>query len=70
MAYTSRYADQIKKLAPTYDPRHIEAFMRVGHGTLDKLSTRQFRAEVKLSTQCIDSAGLQDAEDCAKSYGL
>ena len=53
-----------------YDPRHIEAFMRLEHGTLDALSPAKFRAEVAICAECVDEGGTLGAEDLAKSFGL
>lgn len=72
----SHYQEEIRaRLAETghvgkYDPRHVEAYMRLEHGTLDGLSARQFNAEVEVSRQCIDAGGSADAESLALSYGL
>jgi hypothetical protein len=55
---------------PTYDPRHIEALMRLQYGTLDHLTRDQFRADIKLCTARIDAMGREAAERTAKSYGL
>ena len=52
------------------DPRHIEAFMRVGHATLDSLTGMEFADEVDLAVRLIDDGGAGDAELLAKSYGL
>lgn len=52
------------------DPRHIEAWMRVDHPTLDALSPAKFRAEVFLAVVCILAHGAADAENLARSYGL
>lgn len=38
------YRQIIERLAPSYDPGVIEAWMRVEHGTLDHLSPEQFAA--------------------------
>lgn len=55
----------------TYDPRHIEAFMRCAmNGTLDHLSPRRFREEVGAAAVEIDEAGPEMSEKLAKSYGL
>jgi hypothetical protein len=64
------YQRAIAPLAPGYDPRHIEAYMRLAHSTLSGLSDRQFRAEVRLCKRCIDEAGKDAAERCALSFGL
>lgn len=72
----SFYSNEIRqRLAATghvgkYDPRHVEAYMRLEHGTLDGLSARQFDDEVETSRQCIDAGGTADAEALALSYGL
>ncbi len=64
------YTDKIAPLAPSYDPRHIEAFMRSEHPTLDGLSPSRFRAEVKMAMACVDEGGLELAERVARSFGL
>lgn len=53
-----------------YDPRHIEAYMRLGHATLNGLSASQFRQEVEIGIQCIDADGTDNAERNAQSFGL
>ncbi|MBK9304492.1 MAG: hypothetical protein IPM94_11535 [bacterium] len=54
----------------TADPRHIEAWMRVEHPTLDALSQVQFVAEVGVALQGIAVASTADSEQLAQSYGL
>ncbi len=66
---TSPYTDQIQKLAPMYDWRHIEAYMRIEHGTLDHLTPRRFASEVAFCKQCVDMS-IEDAEKLALSYGF
>lgn len=66
----SLYRDAILKLAPEYDPRHVEAYIRLEHGTLDALSREQFSREVRISCACIDTAGIKAAEDLALSFGF
>ena len=44
------------------DPAHIEAWMRVEHGTLDALSPAQFRAEVLVAIDCVCAAASADNE--------
>lgn len=51
------------------DPRHVEAFMRLEHGTLDGLSSERFREEVEIGAECA-AADPVAAEELAKSYGL
>ena len=53
-----------------YDPRHIEAYMRLEHSTLDGLSSAQFNREINISMECVNAGGTDMAEDCAKSFGL
>lgn len=53
-----------------YDPRHVEAWMRSEHGTLDALSRGRFASEVRIAAQCIDEAGVSVSESLAKSEGL
>ena len=69
----SIYQEMIKEVAPNYDPRHIEAFMRCGHSTLDGLSREQFIKEVHFSARCVDEMNrclVDGAEELAQSFGL
>jgi hypothetical protein len=66
----SPYQTKIKELSPASDPRHVEGYMRLAHGTLDQLSPQQFRAEVALAVACIAEGGIDTAEKLAQSYGL
>lgn len=52
------------------DPRHVEAFMRLEHGTLDGLARHQFDTEVGIAIACIREGGIEGAEELAQSYGL
>ena len=52
------------------DPRHVEAYMRLGHSTLDGLSASQFRNEVEGCIGCVHADGIENAERCAQSFGL
>lgn len=75
-ARPSHYADTIREdlarlgFIGLFDPRHIEAYMRLEHSTLDGLSVEQFRSEVATSAACIREGGTDDAEALARSYGL
>jgi hypothetical protein len=51
------------------DPRHVEAFMRLEHSTLDGLSRDRFREEVEVGAECA-AADPVAAEELAESYGL
>jgi len=65
------YQEIIKKvcadLSIKEDPRHIEGFMRLQHGTLDHLTAPQFANECKLFSEVKDQ---NDWEENAKSFGL
>ncbi len=52
------------------DPRHLEAWMRLEHSTLDGLSPAQFTSEVAIALQCIEAGPLADSEALAQSFGL
>lgn len=65
------YRERILELAPAYDPRHVEGFMRCScGGTLDHLDESWFRREVRIAVGCIRTGGMAFAEKIAKSYGL
>jgi len=72
----SSYADRIEAameedgVRAEVDVRHVEAYMRAGHPTLDGLSALEFRDEVRLAVLCIEAAGWLASEDLARSYGL
>jgi len=66
----SPYASQIAPLAPRHDPRHVEAYMRCEHGTLDRLTPKMFAREVHMAVLCIQEGGTDAAERLAKSYGF
>lgn len=69
----SIYHEVIKEVAPGHDPRHIEAFMRCEHSTLDGLSREQFVAEVRFCARCVDEMNkciVDGAEELAQSFGL
>lgn len=52
------------------DPRHVEAYLRCEHGTLDRLTPARFAAEVALALDCVAYGGAVGAEALARSYGL
>ena len=64
------YADRIRALAPGYDTRHIEAYMRLQFSTLDHLDAQTFAHEVGIAVGCIEVGGVDMAERNARSYGL
>lgn len=69
----SLYAASIRK-APAWrldiDPRHVEAFMRLEHSTLDGLSALQFNEEVAIAVECVRTVGKESAEETARSFDL
>lgn len=52
------------------DPRHIEAWMRSEHPTLDGLSSARFACEVVLALECVAVTGVIASEALAQSFGL
>lgn len=68
MLYQKLIADLLN--GADYDPRHVEALMRLQYGTLNHLSRQDFRSEIRLCKQVIDQMGKDSAERTAKSYGL
>lgn len=53
-----------------FDPRHIEAFIRMQYGTPDHLSRAAFENEVSVGIGCIMEGGVEFAEQMAVSQGL
>lgn len=52
------------------EPRHVEAWIRVEHPTLDALSPGQFADEVKTALACIACEPLSTTERLCESLGL
>jgi len=65
----SLYLESIKKLTDK-NPRHIEAWMRVKHPTLDNLYPEEFAEDVLIAAACIDEVGDEESEELAQSMGL
>lgn len=63
------YRTRIETLT-AHDPRHIEAWMRLEHGTLDHLDAARFESEVCTANACVTEAGKDESEALALSYGL
>jgi hypothetical protein len=71
MTHRSPYADKIAAIAgPDFDPRHVEAFLRLELGTLDSVDETRFRREVFLACACIRQCSPAFAESFTRSYGL
>jgi len=69
--YQQRIREELARMGRLgMDPRHVEAYMRLEHSTLDGLSPAAFRREVHIGAECVDAAGLIDAESCARSFAL
>ena len=65
------YATMIEDLAtPDYDPRHIEAMIRLRNPTLDGLSPGEFRKEVSVAVACIVKLGTVKTEEIARALGI
>jgi hypothetical protein len=68
--YQATIAEELGTLGLQASPRHVEAWMRLEHPTLDALSAAQFQAEVRQAVDCISAAGEKDSESLALSMGL
>jgi len=69
--YQKLIKEILKEIGRAYmDPRHIEAYMRLEHATLDGLSREQFGRSVRISSCCVQTEGTRKAEELAESYGL
>lgn len=67
--YRRRIAETLDNLGRRgYDPRHVEAWMRLECNTLDWLSRERFEREVAIACDCID-ADPKGSESLAVSYG-
>ena len=75
MAGSSFYQEMIREVLAMehhaeVDPRHIEAYMRIGHPTLDGLSYPEFCFEVAVAIECVAAEGVQGAEALAQYFSL
>lgn len=52
------------------DPRHVEAWMRSEHGTLDSLSPGRFAREVVIAAILAEASDRDTNEQLANSFGL
>jgi hypothetical protein len=69
------YQDTIREIMTALghggvDARHVEAYMRLEHSTLDGLSREHFAVEVEVGVRCVREGGVAMAETLAESYGL
>ncbi len=65
----SHYQQRITELTDT-NPAHVEAWMRLEHGTLDHLTAAAFQHEVCAANACIAASTPADNDALARSYGL
>ena len=70
MARWTFYQRYIAERTRDIDPRHVEAWMRVEHPTLDGLSRREFIAAMHAAVGCAIDAGADESEALAASFGL
>ena len=63
------YRAMIERIAPACNPLHVEALMRMMHGTLDALSADAFRASALESIACLREAPYFGAQ-CASAIGM
>ena len=64
------YQRRIAERTSDIDPRHIEAWMRLEHPTLDGLSAAELEREIDIAVAAIATAGATESETLAASFGL
>ena len=70
MARWTFYQRFIAERTRDVDPRHVEAWMRVEHPTLDGLSRVEFIDEMYAALAAAIEAGPEQSERLAASFGL
>lgn len=70
MVYREMIVGRLAEIGSLADPRHVEGWMRLEHGTLDGLSPEQFTAEVRAAAACCADMTIAESEDLAQSFGL
>jgi hypothetical protein len=70
MARWTFYQRFIAERTRDVDPRHVEAWMRIEHPTLDGLSQAEFIAEMHAALAATIDAGPEESERLAASFGL
>ncbi|HQM37488.1 MAG TPA: hypothetical protein PLN64_01010 [Candidatus Bipolaricaulis anaerobius] len=68
--YAAAIRETLEKLDLPAVPRHVEAWMRIEHPTLDGLSPADFRVEVRFAVSAARQAGYAMNERLAASFGL
>lgn len=66
----STYQQLIREIVPDANSRHVEAWMRSEHGTLDALDRKRFDREARLAAAYAESAGPEMSERLAETFGL
>lgn len=71
-AYTNaiRHTLALQGRLGAHDPRIVEAWMRLEHGTLDGLGRVAFQRAVGEAMECADASTRQENESLAGSFGL
>lgn len=68
MAYQDLIREDLAAIGEVgVSPRFVEAWMRVQHDTLDSLSPRMFRREVKIAAACVHASTDEKNEALAMS---
>ena len=67
--YQTKIATLLAAFGLNADPRHIEAFLRDEHGTLDSIPALDFQSAVKEVAGFV-AEDVDFAEKLAQSYGL
>jgi hypothetical protein len=70
MARWTFYQRVIAEHVTDTDPRHVEAWMRLSHPTLDGLSRREFLSAMYEAVGQVQDAGPTESEALAASFGL
>ena len=70
MARWTFYQRFIAENTKDIDPRHVEAWMRLAHPTLDGLSRSEFLAAMYEALGQVQDAGPDESEALAASFGL
>lgn len=52
------------------DPRHVQAFLMLEHGTLASLTSTDFAAGIERFDDFRAAAGAAECEELARSFGL
>lgn len=65
------YREKIAKLAPGYDPAHVEAYMRAATSlNIESISDETFAEILRVACNLVDHHGLNEADDFARRCGL